>query len=45
MGDKGYASRFLVGQTAGHLLILLAIVAGNIGQFAKGRLAKSEAKK
>ncbi|MBA3725401.1 MAG: hypothetical protein H0W86_02855 [Armatimonadetes bacterium] len=40
IGEKGYASKFLVGQTAGHLLILLAIIIGNIGQIAKNRLPK-----
>jgi hypothetical protein len=37
MGQDGYGSKLLIGQSAGHMLLLLAIVVGNLGQRAKAR--------
>jgi len=38
MGKREFGTRFLSGQSAGHLLILLAILFGNVGYWAGRRL-------
>lgn len=40
---SGFGTKMLLGQTAGHLLLLVGILIGNLGQWAKRRLARAEA--
>lgn len=35
VGQNGYGSRFLTGQAAGHLLLIIGIILGNLGGWAK----------
>lgn len=38
MGVSGFGTRFLLGQSAGHMLLLLGILLGNLGQWARKRI-------
>lgn len=42
MGDYGFGTKFLLGQSAGHLLILVAVILGNLGSMAANRLRGSD---
>ncbi len=41
MGKREFGTRFLIGQSAGHLIVLIAIVLGNLGTWA-ARKVKAE---
>lgn len=42
MGVYEHGTKFLIGQAAGHLLLLLGVLLGNLGQFARTRLEKTK---
>lgn len=44
VAQSGYATRFLLGQTTGHLLLIASVLLGNIGYFAKKKLDKLQTK-
>lgn len=41
MGKREYGTRFLMGQSAGHLIVLLAILLGNIGTWAATKVRQT----
>lgn len=42
MNVYGFGTKFLAGQSAGHLLLVLAVIIGNLGQLAKRKIASRE---